>query len=56
MFNEALNFVVMWGQSFCVFRHPFLKKENINGWLWNFFGGNDAEAETPVLWPPHAES
>ena len=21
---------------------------------WNFFGGNDAEAETPVLWPPHA--
>ena len=19
-----------------------------------FFGGNDAEAETPVLWPPHA--
>ena len=23
---------------------------------WDFFGGNDAEAETPVLWPPHAES
>ena len=22
----------------------------------NFFGGNDAEAETPVLWPPHAKS
>ena len=22
---------------------------------WNFFGGNDAEAETPVLWPPHAK-
>ena len=20
--------------------------------LWDFFGGNDAEAETPVLWPP----
>ena len=18
-----------------------------------FFGGNDAEAETPILWPPH---
>ena len=32
MFHEALNFVVLWGQSFCVFRHPFLKKENINGW------------------------
>ena len=22
----------------------------------NFFGRNDAEAETPVLWPPHAKS
>ena len=22
---------------------------------WDFFGRNDAEAETPVLWPPHAE-
>ena len=21
---------------------------------WDFFGGNDAKAETPVLWPPHA--
>ena len=21
--------------------------------LWDFFGGNDAKAETPVLWPPH---
>ena len=23
---------------------------------WDFFGRNDAKAETPVLWPPHAES
>ena len=23
---------------------------------WDFFGGNDPEAETPVLWPPHAKS
>ena len=25
---------------------------------WDFFGGNDAEAEAeaPVLWPPHAKS
>ena len=23
---------------------------------WDFFGGNDAEAETPVLWPPHKKS
>ena len=20
---------------------------------WDFFGGNDAKAEAPVLWPPH---
>ena len=23
---------------------------------WDFLGGTDAEAETPVLWPPHAKS
>ena len=23
---------------------------------WDFFGRNDAEAETPVLWPAHAKS
>ena len=23
---------------------------------WVFFGRTDAEAETPVLWPPHAKS
>ena len=24
--------------------------------LWDFFGGTDAKAETPILWPPHAKS
>ena len=23
---------------------------------WDFFGRNDATAETPVLWPPHGKS
>ena len=23
---------------------------------WDFSGRNDAEAETPVLWPPHAKN
>ena len=23
---------------------------------WDFFGRNDAKAETPILWPPHVES
>ena len=24
--------------------------------LWVFFGRNDAKAETPVLWSPHAKN
>ena len=23
---------------------------------WDFFGRNNANAETPILWPPHAKS
>ena len=23
---------------------------------WDFLGRNDAKAETPILWPPHAKS
>ena len=23
---------------------------------WDFFGRNDAKAETPIFWPPHAKS
>ena len=25
-------------------------------WPWDFFGGNVAEAEIPILWPPHEKS
>ena len=25
-------------------------------WSWVFIGRTDAEAETPILWPPHAKS
>ena len=32
-----------------------LKEISID-FFWDFFGGNDAKAETPVLWPPHAKS
>ena len=28
--------------------------KEINPWV--FFGKNDAKAETPALWPPHAKS
>ena len=29
---------------------------SIEGQSWVFFGRTDVEAETPVLWPPHAKS
>ena len=29
---------------------------NNNNQPWDFFGGNHAKAETPVLWPPHVKS
>ena len=35
-------------------RVPWTARRSNQSWV--FFGGNDAEAETPVLWPPHAKS
>ena len=38
---------------------PALETKHPNHWTnqpWDFFGRNDAKAETPVLWPPHAKS
>ena len=29
---------------------------SVLAWTWDFFGRNDAKAETPILWPPHAKS
>ena len=41
-------------------RVPWLQGDPINpsegDQPWDFFGRNDAKAETPVLWPPHAKS
>ena len=33
-----------------------VQPENPGDQPWVFFGRNDAKAETPVLWPPHAKS
>ena len=33
-----------------------LVHKNYNFFNWDFFGRNDAKAETPVLWPSHAKS
>ena len=43
VFSCALKNVLMWSKS---------EREK----QWDFFGRNDAKAETPVLWPPHAKS
>ena len=40
---------------FCIFillGQPVHSKDQ----SWVFIGKNDAEAETPILWPPHAKS
>ena len=37
----------------CKESQPVHSKEDQS---WVFFGRNDAKAETPVLWPPHAKS
>ena len=37
-------------------RVPWMPRHSEGDQPWDFFGGNDAEAETPVLWPPHAKS
>ena len=33
-----------------------LSKSMFGDQPWDFFGGNDAKAETPVLWPPQVKS
>ena len=38
---------------YCKDIQPVLSKGDQS---WVFFGRNDAKAETPVLWPPHAKS
>ena len=42
------------GKTIALTRWTFVGKEGDQP--WDFFGRNDAKAETPVLWPPHAKS
>ena len=39
-----------------LFRVPWTARRSNQSILKEFFGRNDAKAETPVLWPPHAKS
>ena len=45
--SEATDKSEFWRWLFSVFRASLIAQ---------FFGRNDAKAETPVLWPPHAKS
>ena len=54
--------VVMYGcESWTVKKAECQKIDAFELWCWrrlqpwDFFGRNDAKAETPVLWPPHAK-
>ena len=42
------------GSIHCVSIYIYIHSEGDQP--WDFFGRNDAKAETPVLWPPHAKS
>ena len=45
------------GKTITLTRRTFVGKVHSEGdQPWDFFGRNDAKAETPVLWPPHAKS
>ena len=35
---------------------PSIRVHSKGDWSWVFFGSTDAEAETAILWPPHAKS
>ena len=64
--SEGYSLVVehrRWGTGASLFAAPWLLdcKEiqpvhSEGDQPWDFFGRNDAKAETPVLWPPHAKS
>ena len=49
-----------YGVSFCVFIYMYCKGiqpvHPKGDQSWEFIGRTDAEAETPVLWPPHEKS
>ena len=37
----------------CMEIQPIHSKGDLS---WVFIGGTDAEAETPIIWPPHVKS
>ena len=46
----------IWRPNFVKLLHVTFAFAHEGDQPWDFFGRNDAKAETPVLWPPHAKS
>ena len=62
MYGKFLVFTALWNcmliyPSHCIEEETSSERlSNLTTVTWVFFGRNDAKAETPVLWPPHAKS
>ena len=69
--DHVYNFLLKVGQCLTKAVIPHANKVKLNNFVdlvntqpvhsegdqpWDFFGRNDAKAETPVLWPPHGKS
>ena len=62
MYGKFLVFTALWNcmliyPSHCIEEETSSERlSNLTTVTWVFFGRNDAKAETPVLWLPHAKS
>ena len=54
MVNGIVSLISLYVFSLLVYRNARVHSEGDQP--WDFFGRNDAKAETPVLWPPHVKS
>ena len=58
--SRRIDAFELWCWRRLLFKSPLHSKEiqpvHSKDQSWVFFGRNDAKAETPVLWPPHAKS
>ena len=53
--SRSIHVACKW-DCFIVFYDWVIPVHSKGDQSWVFFGRNDAKAETPVLWPPHAKS
>ena len=58
-FDESVNCYQHFGKLFSIIYHNSKEIQPVHpkgDQSWVFIGRTDAEAETPILWPPHAKS